>query len=56
MEVPEKDMEAEEELDTISHLINSNKKKKNNHHILILLENANGRLGKAKYHTLRITL
>ena len=55
MEVPKTGTEAEKELYTISCLINSNKKKIY-HYTPVLLVNANRRLGKAKYCTLRILL
>ena len=49
-------MDEGKELYMISHLINLNKKKRKNHYSPILLGNANGRLAKAKYCTLRILL
>ena len=50
--MPEKGTGAEKELYTISHIINLPKK----HYIPVLPGNSNGRLGKAKYRTLRILM
>ena len=54
--IPEKGTEAEKEIYMISHIINLTKKGGNEHYVPILLGNANRRLGKAKFHTLRIIL
>ena len=55
-EVPETATEAEKGLYKISHIINPTKKGKNRHYTPVLLGSANVRLGKSKYHTLRILL
>ena len=54
-EMPEEGTEAEKELYRISHLINTTLKK-TKHYVPMLLGNANGRLRKAKYRTLRILM
>ena len=56
MEILEEVMDEDKELYTISHIINPNKKKQTKHQVPILLGNVNGRLVKAKYHTLMILL
>ena len=48
--------EARQGLNKISHLVNPTKKRKNSHYTPVLLGNINGRLGKAKFHSLIIIL
>ena len=55
-EVPETATEAEKGLYKISHIINPTKKGKNRHYTPVLLGSVNGRLGKAKYRTIRIIM
>ena len=49
-------MEAEQELHRIIHLVNLTKKRENKHYTHVLLGKVNGRLGKSRFHTLRILL
>ena len=43
-------------LNTIIHLVNPTKKKKNSHYTPVILGNMNGRLSKAKFHSIKILL